>query len=173
MSLQIKVNILLIVIILLFTLYNSLSIMMHSDSFLFKVLSLIVFLIALWLVFQRDTYLPFLGRTALPAYVLKDNVYPVNSNADIVVPFNLKDGTKIVYWGAKPSKNTVSNPMKAYGDYSNSGVTVVSHGKANVRFHCPAKYSVGFGHKLNRHIHYRIAYEDGLLSPVMTKYINC
>ncbi|NBP66079.1 MAG: hypothetical protein EBU66_15635 [Bacteroidetes bacterium] len=168
-----NIHIVLITIILLFTLYNAVSIMMDSESFICKILALIAFLIALWLMFQRDTYLPFLGRMALPSSVIKDTTFPINSNVDISIPFNVKDGTKVVYWGAKPSKNTISNPMKAYGDFSNAGVTTVFGGKAQVRFNCPSKYTVGIGKTLNRHIHYRFMYNNGMMSPVMTKFVNC
>ena len=139
-----------------------------------KVFSLVSCILALILMFQRDTYLPFLGYTALPKSLIKDMIAPANSNvyANIEVK-DVPDGTKIIYWGAKPSKLPLPNPWDAYDHYQNAGVTEIRGGKAQLRFHCPATYKVPSGVTLNRHVHYRICYEDGMIGPVETTYVDC
>lgn len=140
---------------------------------LVKVYAIIVFLLALWLAVRRDTYLPFLGHAALPPTVFRDNSAPADANIYVSLPFDVPDGTKVVYWGAKPTKVTLPNPWDAYDHYQNAGVTEVRGGKASMRFHCPSKYKIPSGQTLNRHIHYRIVSNNGIVGPVQTTYVDC
>lgn len=161
-------------LVLLFTLYTSFAIVISKSSFLLKLVALVTFVAGLVLLLQRDTFLPFLGRMALPPTVLKDAVYPPHSNSEVDLSFNVPDGTKVVYWGAKPSNTVVPNPWDAYGDFTNAGVAIVVGGRATLRFACPSKYQVGsFRRTLNRHIHYRICDERGMIGSVQTRFVKC
>lgn len=165
------------IVIMLFALFASVNIMVSrmSDAGVFlKFVALIVLIMTLWMVFRRDTYLPFLGYAAFPKSLIPNDFAPVNSNTEITVPFNAPDGTRVIYWGAMSSAKTQDSPQAAYGDYSNAGVTTVQHGEAVVRFHCPAEYYVPWGKKLKRHLHYRFCCaKSGLIGPVKTLWVNC
>lgn len=139
-----------------------------------KVLFFFVLLAILYLGLRRDTYLPFLGQTVLPPTLLKADAVPENANsqATIELPW-AKDGTKVLYWAASPAKEVVSTPKLAYAEYSNSGIAIVKDGKATLKFVCPAKYNVGaFDKTLNKHVHYRIVKEDGMLGRVKTTWVS-
>ena len=169
-----KFEIIFIVIILLFTAISTLkTILNNRENMVLRLLCIVIFGITFWMMFQRDTYLPFLGYSALSPSVLKDSLVPENSNIETSIPINAENGTKILYWGAIPSKMVKPTPMAAYGDFGNSGVTYVHEGKAVFRFNCPSKYNVPWGMTLDRHIHYRMLLPDGILSPVKTVYVNC
>lgn len=140
------------------------------------VLNVVAMIGAVLLMIRRDTYLPFLGHAAFPPSLIKDKMIPDKANVQAIL--NLKDagipdGTKIAYWGANPSKKTVSNPRDAYKDYKNAGVTQVMGGKAVIVFHCPSKYQVQRSVTLDRHVHYRVVNANGLMGPVETQKVNC
>ena len=160
--------------ILFFTLILSFSIVTYKNgNVYFRFLCLIVFVLTLWVLLKRNTYLPFLGEIALPASLIKDIFSPENSNVEINIPINTPNGTKVLYWGAMPSNNTQVNPLIAYKDFRNAGVAYVDNGNALIRFNCPSKYNVPFGHTLNRHIHYRMTLPNGMMSEVKTVFVNC
>lgn len=135
---------------------------------------LVVTLSALGLAFRRDTFLPFLGPAALPPTLLKDELAPRNANTEAVLTVDAPDGTRLLYWGARPAAEVRPSPWAAYDDWSNAGVTVVRGGKATIRFECPAKYRVPVAGVLERHVHYRLCSgKRGMLGPVMTEYVVC
>jgi len=140
-----------------------------------KLFALVAFSVGVYLALQRNTYLPFLGMAAVPPTVLKDTAFPSHSNNEVELSFeNVPNGSKVIYWGAKPAATVQSDPQSAYADFSNAGVAVIVNGKATLRFACPSKYQVGtFHNTLNRHIHYRISHPNGMLGSVKTKYIKC
>lgn len=140
-----------------------------------KVVFFFALLATLYLGVQRDTYLPFLGQTVLPPTLLKADAVPENANSQATIELSwAKDGTKVLYWAASPAKEVVATPQLAYGPYSNAGITIVKDGKAILKFVCPAKYNVGaFDKTLNKHVHYRIVKEDGMLGRVKTTWVAC
>lgn len=139
-----------------------------------KFIALIVIIMTLWLVFRRDTYLPFLGYCAFPKSLIPNDFAPIGSTTEISVPIDMPNGYRIVYWGSMTSDKTASNPKLAYGDYSNAGVATVRDGEVKVRFNCPGEYYVPSGRKLKRHLHYRVCCDkSGLLGPVKTVYVKC
>ena len=137
-------------------------------------LCVVVGIMSAWLLTRRDTYLPFLGYAAVPPSLIKDRFVPQNANVEALIDVDAVDGTKVLYWGARPSKEIKPTPWKAYDDWSNAGVAVVKNKKAIVVFHCPAEYEVPMRGKLQRHIHYRTcAGTIGILGPVQTAYVKC
>lgn len=161
--------------VIIYALYTAFFVILSpNESILHKTAAMAVFISGLWIGISRDTYLPFLGRTAIPPTVLKDSAYPQHSNTTIVLNLpHVSNGTKVVYWGAKPATQVKSNPMQAYDDFSNAGVAIVVNGKATLRFHCPGQYIVGSLKTLNRHVHYRVYDRRGLLGPVKTHNVKC
>lgn len=170
-----KLNMLAHLITLSFVLVMGVYLMVQ-DRFGFgvKLVALVVTVCGLYLLTQRDLYLPFLGRAAFPMGIVQDEVAPKGANVSHELTFDSKnDGKRVIYWGAKPSQQVVPNPWDAYQDFSNAGVAIIKNGKATVKFFCPTAYKVPWGKTLNRHIHYRVCCERGLMEPVQTAYITC
>lgn len=144
-----------------------------------NLLFIIIGLSALYLFFNRDYYLPFLGETVIPT------ISPLKKNKkDLITTIikNLPPKSTVIYWAAKSSEKDLSlilDPYKAYGDYENSGVTVSNElGEAQIEYECPTTYQVSkfgiFKKVLRRHIHFR--YTDsrlpGFISPVKTLFLD-
>ena len=76
---------------------------------------------ALALMFDRDTYLPFLGPMVAPCSVL-DNRDPPGATREIKVV--VEPNVKVIYWAAEPASQkleTINTWKKAYLDYQNAG----------------------------------------------------
>ena len=139
-----------------------------------NIIYLMIGLSALYFIFNRDYYLPFLGHS----------VVPIVSNQKIENVKNIKlsglpPNTVVLAWGSKESEKIYENPYDAYGSYENTFLTHSDvNGDAIVKLPCPSSYYINkFGilkQKLNKHIHYRyeIPKYKGLFSRVYTKYLN-
>lgn len=140
---------------------------------LVKIINVLIGLSAAYFVFDRDYYLPFLGKTVIPVGPIKPNV-----NLKKIKLTKLPPNTIILSWAAKESDKVFSNYMQAYGDYSNTDVSKTnSLGEVTVQLPCPASYRVskfGMDKQLDRHIHYRYAIPNnpGMFSRIYTKYLN-
>jgi hypothetical protein len=138
-----------------------------------KFIFILIGLSALYFLFDRDFYLPFLGECAIPIGVRK----PIENLKKIKLS-DLPPNTNIIYWAAKPSSQVIENPFEAYKDYSNSNVGKSdNNGDIIIELECPSEYMVpkfGFKRKLKRHIHYRFELPQykGLFSKVYTKYLD-
>jgi hypothetical protein len=138
---------------------------------------IIVGAFSVYLLSNRDMYLPFLGETVFPLGIL--NVTEQKGNVHFKLA-NLPPNTNVVYWAALPKKNeAMALPSKAYGNYENGGVVASDHqGNAHLSFECPQSYVVGrlgFKHILPKHVHYRyqLPQKKGILSRVFTEKISC
>jgi hypothetical protein len=146
-----------------------------------RILSFIVIISSIYLATNRDTYLPFLGKTILPQPLTKSEKIPEGANVDYILNLNgYSNGSKVFYWGAKLNnkKGITPNPLDIYGDFTNSGISTVKNEKAIIKFYCPDKYSVKSSHKNNSNhyhdIHYRIECPDtGILSSIRTVKVEC
>ena len=175
-STEVWLHIICIFLVLSFTIFYCIyAIVSQKMSIYTKFISVVVLLCAMYVALNRNTYLPFLGYTALPPSMFLDVFEPRDATQEIVLDVDAPDGTKVVYWAANNSKKDAVhvNPMVAYSDYSNSGIAVVMKKKAVVRFRCPDKYKAGMS-IINKHIHYRLVVPNSpLMSPVYTKYVYC
>lgn len=126
---------------------------------------------ALYVAFDRTTFLPFLGWTVLPGDLLEETE-PENATESVMVPNN-PDAIKIVYWATNPG-DTVDNPYSAYSGSDNAGVvSVVGKGDQIIlRLKCPKKYKVR-GKTLPRHVHYRYIFGNNIISAVYTMKVEC
>jgi uncharacterized membrane protein YuzA (DUF378 family) len=130
------------------------------------VLYIIIGLSALYNVFSRDYYLPFLGDSAHPCGILTEKT-PDGANAQVVI--TTRPYTSVLYWASEPNDQIVENPWLAYGSNKNAGVaTSDAHGKAVLRVRSPSKYKVPSGRTLQPHIHYRVCIGNGMLSKIKT-----
>lgn len=156
---------------------------MYSQQLLYakntysKIFGAILLLTAVYFMFNRDFYLPFLGRCAMPPSLIKKvPVVKVDSKIPVKLT-NLPPNTQIMYWASIPSNEIINDPMSAYENYTNSGTTMSNEmGEAFARVDCPSNYAVGLlKMKLRKHIHYRYALPQykGLYSRVFTANVEC
>jgi hypothetical protein len=140
----------------------------HS-TFIVSILWLILGIMIILLSINRDTYLPFLGESALPCDNLVESV-PLGANSSVTV--KVPPNTKVVYWAADSENDSLTispDPWVAYKDYANAGVTTSDrNGNAYLRVRFPQKYRIPIGATLDNHVHYRYCKEPGLLSSVYT-----
>ena len=134
------------------------------------VLYVVVGLSAVYLGSKRDTYLPFLGKSAFPCGPM---VEKVPSDADTSVTVHVQPNSNVVYWASEPSQDVFANPWIAYDKYANSGVARSdAEGKAVLKVRSPGGYTVNklgaFEKKLNPHVHYRVCTYDGMMGSVQT-----
>jgi len=131
-----------------------------------KVLYLFIGAAALYLAFNRDTYLPFLGESIFPSSVLQTQT---PAGATRTVKVKLKPRTKIVYWASEPGDNLNKKPYNiAYGKYENAGVTTSdASGVAFLKVREPQSYNISL-HTLTPHVHYRTLKASGMFGPVRT-----
>jgi uncharacterized membrane protein YuzA (DUF378 family) len=134
-----------------------------------RVLYFIFGIAALYLVAFTPSYtfLPFLDKTVLPPSLLLLSEQ-ANTNAEVKV--EAPGAVKVVYWAAQEdNKKIIEDPYEAYGSYENIGVAAVKNNSATLKLKCPNKYKVGKPKiTLPRHVHFRLVYENGVLSEVKT-----
>lgn len=144
----------------------------------------IIGICAVYLASKPQTYMPFIGETIVPAYVLPDSnnknravyidgiKYKFDTLVHIKVPY--ADAISIIYWASKPFKTEYST---AYGDFANSGIANVINKRASLYIICPEKLHANrlgiIPHTFSKYVNYRIVYKNGLLSEIMTHDINC
>jgi uncharacterized membrane protein YuzA (DUF378 family) len=129
---------------------------------------------ALAIMFDRDTYLPFLGPMVVPCSVLEIRDPP---GATREVKINVEPNVKIIYWAAEPSSGEKLNSWKnAYLDYQNAGVTLSNgSGEAVLKIREPQSYKVPFKGKLAPHVHYRVCGSEanaGWMGKINTVMLN-
>lgn len=116
--------------------------------------------------YNRDTFLPFLGKTIMPPSLINLG-YPLDFDyqATLTAP---KGAKYVVYWASQgPAGQGVKD---AYGKYENSGAMQVKGQKTVIKFKSPASYKVR-GKTLKEHVHYRWVGDDGMMSRVHTLHI--
>ena len=183
-NLDVYLHMVSIIILLVFSVVYSLLILLSYNIYpMIKILSIIVLIASIYIGANRNTYLPFLGRSVIPPAVFLQEKVPHGSNVSYILTLtdeNAVDGAYVLYWGALHAdvKNDKPkpNPIEAYGDYSNTGIVRVKDKKATLFFNCPGKYNVGsvISQTLERHIHYRVIKpNDPMMSPVYTAYVSC
>jgi uncharacterized membrane protein YuzA (DUF378 family) len=136
-----------------------------------KIIYIMVGISALYLAFDRNTYLPFLGETVYPCTGLADKV---PDNATVSISVKVPPGVKVVYWASERSNdaNVAPNPWVAYMNYENSGVvTANKEGVAVLKLREPTEYKVPTGKKLRKHVHYRYCRVPGMLSKIQTAFL--
>lgn len=128
---------------------------------------------ALAIMFNRDTYLPFLGETVLPCSALPNRVPP---GATTEVHVTAAPGSKILYWASEPAMEqlkTIPDWRVAYGSFQNAGVaTADDNGVAILKVRSPQAYTVPFKGRLEPHVHFRICGENGMLGRVKTIFVK-
>lgn len=125
-------------------------------------------IVAGYLITRLETWLPFLGSTVFPPGVLRTSTPP--SGMEMIIRTS-KDAQRVVYWAASPGP-TAMTPQEGYGKFTNSGVVDVVNGEATITLQCPASYYVK-GRLLDKHVHFREVFPDGILGPVKVADVLC
>jgi uncharacterized membrane protein YuzA (DUF378 family) len=127
---------------------------------------------ALAVMFDRDTYLPFLGPTVLPCTSVPDRTPP---GASKMVTVSAPPGSKVLFWAAEPEMEALKQIQtwkEAYAGYENAGVTTAdANGQAVLKVRTPQAYTVPFKGRLEPHIHFRICESSGMLGRVKTVFL--
>jgi hypothetical protein len=122
----------------------------------------------IYLASKKETWLPFLGNTVIPASLIPET----KNIGDTTIKIKITPNTKVAYWSSLPS-NEIEPPVeKAYGNYSNSGVSKSDNdGFAILTFNKGTGYIVPSGKYIKPHIHYReLTTEYSIIGPVKTIY---
>ena len=134
----------------------------------YRLLCIIIGFSGIHLIFNRDSFLPFLGDAAFPCQSLRNRI-PAKANTEVKV--RVPPNSKVVYWASNPS-DKILRVQDAYNNYENSGVTTANDdGVAILRVKKPSAYRVPrtyINKKLEPHIHYRLCKTPGMLSSVKT-----
>ncbi len=136
-----------------------------------EIVYLLIGLSAFYIMFERDTYLPFLGRTVFPCDILKPSM-PKDSTMKVTL--KTRPNSKVVYWASNPSTTGhIVDYKEAYGDYENSGIAVSDdNGIVDLPIMEPQPYYVPFKGLLPTHVHYRVCCSKGIVGPVRTIYLG-
>lgn len=146
-----------------------------------RIALVLIGIVSIVLICDRDTFLPFLGECAFPTDLLAPHK-PAYANVSIKFG-GLPAGSKVVYWAAEsldPRAAALPDWKLAYGQHTNSGVAVTDDaGIVHLELRCPQPYRVSwfglFNHALPTHVHYRYTLPGttGMLSDVFTHPIAC
>ncbi len=163
-----------------YCLISAVYVLLNDDySTVLRIFVIFVIGAVIYMLFKKDTFLPFLGISFVPNNLILEDKSPQGANIDYVLDMKgYENGTRVIYWAANKTDKIIEDPFEAYKDYHNVGVTKVVNGKAVVKIYCPDKYKVNhFGvhtSLMDKHFHYRIVFKDtGMMSPVMTAKVNC
>ena len=156
--------------------FNILNILTRNykiDKFVY----LIIGICTLYVIFfhYRKLYLSFLEETVMPPNIFENKTNKNNDKTFILKLEKGDEGKKVIYWSAKKDTDgkIVKDWKEAYDKYENSGIVDIVDGKADLTYSTPVQYKVGrFDRLLPRHLHYRILYEDGVLSKIHTINLN-
>jgi uncharacterized membrane protein YuzA (DUF378 family) len=151
---------------------DAVSAILGKDTIPTRIFFFIVACAAIYVGFNRDSYLPFLGQTVVPCSVLLERI---PEKADLKVRIIAPPGRKVLYWAASSSedKDNLKNWQEAYGDFENAGVAMAGEdGSALLQVQRPQSYWVPPGRKLEPHVHYRICGYNGMMGPVRSLFIE-
>ena len=99
-------------------------------------------------------------------------------NFELEIIIKAGEGQKVIYWASNKKLDTekngeISDWQKAYGDYENSGVSIIEKdGTAKLYIKCPRKYYVMYGKIIPKHVHYRIV-NNGIIGEIKTFNLEC
>lgn len=150
-----------------------------SFSFLFNKtkspFNFVIALVGFYYLFNLQFYLPFLDEGYFPLKIQQtENQLQIGKIA--VELKNLPANTIVLYWAAKENKDSFLNPLDAYSQTENVGVSKTDiKGTVQLKVDCPGSYFVKSSRQLPKHIHYRYELSEfpGMYSQVYTKNVSC
>ena len=175
LNLKIWLHFVILAIILIFTIINMFYLLTISSHIFSKIIYVIIIMLAIYMLVQPYTLLPFLGHSAFPSTVIVDEKYPRNYSYQYVLDLPGQNSKKVIYWAAKENEDTTKiydNPWTAYDNYENVGVTKITNDQAIIKLNLPNGYKVGFNKTVKPHFHYRICCDKNImLGEVKTVYV--
>ena len=134
-----------------------------------KLIYLITGISIILLAIKKQTWLPFLGDTVIPFTLMPETI----NVGDTTIKIKVKPNTKVAYWSSLPSTDKKPPVDKAYGDYTNAGVSKSNNdGLVTLTFNKGTGYIVPDGRFIKPHIHYReLNTEYSMIGPVKTIYL--
>ena len=152
---------------------NPLERLTGTNSPIARFVYILVGVSALLVMFNRDTYLPFLGETVLPCGALTEHT---PENADTQIEVQTTPLAKVLYWAAEPSTEglkKLEDWRGAYMKYMNMGIaTANKEGVAILKVRHPQPYTVPWKGRLEPHIHFRTCGENGMMSRIETVFLS-
>lgn len=146
---------------------------LFGKGFVARTIYILVGISALAIMFNRDTYLPFLGETVMPCSMLPEKTPP---GATTEVRVSVPPRSKILYWAAEPATEHlkgINTWKQAYLKYENAGVVSADDsGVAILKVRKPQAYTVPFRGRLEPHVHFRICGENGMLGRIKTVFLE-
>ena len=150
-----------------FNIFNKLDSLIGNNisKFIYFITGIAIILLAM----KKQTWLPFLGDTVIPVTLIPET----KNVGDTTIKIKVKPNTKVAYWSSLPSNDEKPPVDKAYGDYSNAGVSKSDNdGFATLTFNKGTGYVVPSGRYIKPHIHYReLNTEYSMIGPVKTIYL--
>jgi uncharacterized membrane protein YuzA (DUF378 family) len=148
---------------------NLLNNALQMETYIDKIIYLLVALAGIKLAMNRDFWLPFLGESVLPGSLVPlKNVF-----GDTTIEVKVKPNTRVAYWASLPQE-TDKIPLvhEAYGDFKNAGVVLSNNdGIAKLIVNKGTNYIVPTGREIQRHIHYReLDQVYGMMGAIQTVY---
>ena len=138
-----------------------------------RALYLIYGLAAVSVMFNRDTYLPFLGEAVMPCSLLQNRA-PPGATYDITV--NVGAHAKVLYWAAEPDTDglkKIGDWRQAYLKFMNAGVVKADgNGVAVLLVRSPQPYTVPWKGRIEPHIHFRVCGGNGMLDRIKTVFVS-
>lgn len=132
-----------------------------------KIIYVIIGLAAVYQIFLTPsrTFLPFLDKTVMPPSLL---LLSEQSDTNFKLKIHADGAIKVMYWAANEDRGKiVNNPIDAYDDYENIGISAVKNNIAILKLKCPTAYKVR-NKVLPKHLHYRLVYANGVISDIKT-----
>jgi hypothetical protein len=148
---------------------NKVNNLINKQIYLDKIIYIIIAISAIILMFNRTTWLPFLGPCAFPTKGLIPN--KINNDGDKKIEVIVKPNTRIAYWSSiQKNSNQVPDVISAYDDFSNSGVVMSdNNGVAILSVKLGTDYIVPSNKLIKKHVHYReLDLEYGMMGEVQT-----
>jgi len=144
---------------------------------IYKIFYFLLLILIIITAYDKHLYLPFLGNTIIPFNLFKPIDNTINIDSKFTKLSNIVDATDayyVIWWASEPSDiiNNSQNPEEAYKDYKNSGVIKPVNNKAEINVYCPNQYTAR-GNILDKHVHYRLVYKNGIVSEVKTLKLLC
>jgi uncharacterized membrane protein YuzA (DUF378 family) len=151
---------------------NKLNNVSGHTLYIDKLVYLLVAISAVILIINRNTWLPFLGWSAIPSSLIPNKT----NEGDKVVEVQVKPNMRVLYWGATQQAEENPDVELAYNNFSNSGVVVADEkGIARLVLKDGTDYIVpGMLNRkklIKKHVHYRtLDHKYGMISPVKTVF---
>jgi uncharacterized membrane protein YuzA (DUF378 family) len=153
--------------------FNAVEKVFGYKSIMSRFVYVIVGVAALAIMFNRDTYLPFLGETVMPCHAIPEHI---PDNADTQLEVHVSPGAKVVYWAAEPNNDQVKDLRDwrgAYQKYENMGcVKANEDGVAVLLVRKPQPYRVPWKGRLEPHVHFRECSGTGMMGRIKTVFVS-